>query len=289
MNNPIRLKPARRPLPRWIWAALRIGIVLLVAGALLFSWEHSALYHPRAYGERYKSGLARDAVELSFTAAAGKQTAFYFPRGHGGAMPVHLWVAFGGNATLALDWCWFLAQDRNPADAFLLVDYPGYGKSEGYAAIMSNRAVADGALKALAGHLHVVESDFAPHLCAIGHSLGAALALDFAARHSAQRIVLISPFTTLREEAATVAGRFLSYLLIENYDNRARVRELARRSPAPRVAIFHGTEDDIIPVRMGRELAEDSSGIATFHAIAEADHVNIFDKGRGQILDAMNQ
>jgi len=59
-----------------------------------------------------------------------------------------------------------------------------------------------------------------------GHSLGAAVALDFAARHRVERVVAIASFTTLREEAARVVGRELARLLRENYDNRENLSEL---------------------------------------------------------------
>jgi hypothetical protein len=48
-------------------------------------------------------------------------------------LPARLWVAFCGNGSLALDWTTILAGYPNANDAFLLVDYPGYGKCTGYA------------------------------------------------------------------------------------------------------------------------------------------------------------
>ena len=38
------------------------------------------------------------------------------------------------------DWTTILAGYPNPNDAFLLLDYPGYGKCQGYASIASMRA-----------------------------------------------------------------------------------------------------------------------------------------------------
>src|SRR3712207_8818864 len=58
---------------------------------------------------------------------------FRSPRGAEQGIPERIWVAFPGNGSLALDWLAFVARDPNPANAYLLVDYPGYGRSEGYA------------------------------------------------------------------------------------------------------------------------------------------------------------
>jgi predicted esterase len=75
-----------------------------------------------------------------------------------------------------------------------------------------------------------------------------------------------------------VVGGPLSHLLVENYDNRARLRALSRRSSPPRIAIFHGTNDDIIPVRMERELGERFPTMVTFHLVAGADHISVIGK-----------
>jgi pimeloyl-ACP methyl ester carboxylesterase len=262
--------------------------VLIVVGLVYFS-QHAMLYHPRPYDARYANFLPTDGVELRFNIIAGKQVAFYLPRGSGQQLPERIWVAFCGNGSLALDWTGLIAQDRHPGDGFLLIDYPGYGKSEGYATIASTRAAADNAIAALAKHFGTTKENLEPRLCVLGHSWGTAVALDFAARHSVQRIVLIAVFTNLREEAALVVGGPLSYLLSENYDNRERLRELSQRLPPPRVQIFHGTNDDIIPVRMGQELAQTFPAFVRFHPIAGGDHLSPLFTAAAEILAAMNQ
>ena len=246
------------------------------------------LYHPRPYDARYAGYLPHDGAELSFGTAAGKQVAFYLPRGLGQQLPSRLWVAFCGNGSLALDWTGLIAKDPRPGDAFLLIDYPGYGKSEGYATIATTRAAADGALTALATHLNTTVDKLEPLLNVLGHSWGTAVALDFATRHSVQRIVLVAVFTNLREEAALVVGGPLSYLLSENYDNLSCLRELEKRTPPPRVEIFHGTRDDIIPVRMGRAVAANFPAFVRFHPVEGGDHLSPLFTATDEILAAMN-
>lgn len=90
----------------------------------------------------------------------------------------------------------------------------------------------------------------------LGHSLGAAAALDFAARNRVARIVNAAPFTTLRDEAATGVGSQLAHLLRENYDDRENVREAFKRSPQVRADIFHVTEDRTIPGEDGARAGE---------------------------------
>jgi uncharacterized protein len=268
-------------------AVLAVCLAFLAVVSLYFR-QHSMLYHPRPYDADYENALPHDIVELHFTTIAGKQVAFYLPAESAERLPRRIWVAFCGNGSLALDWTWLLAQDRQSGHAFLLIDYPGYGKSEGYATIATTRATADSVLDALAAHLGVNEREIESRLDVIGHSLGTAVALDFATRHPVGHVILICVFTTLREEATTMVGRPLSHLLVENYDNRATLRKLARRSPSPRIDIFHGTDDDTIPIRMGRGLAEDFPALVKFHPVAGADHVSVLGKAAREIVAAMN-
>lgn len=242
------------------------------------------IYHPHPYDATYAHALPRNGVEINYTLPVGKQTAYYIPGPE--PVPKRLWIAFCGNGSLALDWTTILRGYPDNGDAFLLVDYPGYGKNTGYATIDSTRAGAEAALHALTERLHVPEEQLA--LCAIGHSLGAAVALDFAARHRVQRILAIAPFTTLREEAATVVGYQLSRLLLENYDNRETLTKIAKRNPGAQIAIFHGVNDSVIPFDLGRELAQEFPSVE-FFPINGAGHMSVLTRAHDKIIDWMNR
>ena len=83
-------------------------------------------------------------------------------------------------------------------------------------------------------------------------------------------------------------GSWVAGLLIESYDNRANLVEVARLNPAGRTAIFHGTRDQVIPVRMGRELAREFPFIE-FFPIKDADHVSVLNHAQDKIIDWMNR
>ena len=267
-----------------IRALLIFCLLLLAALSILYFRQHSMVYHPRPYDASYAYAFPANGVEINYTVATAKYCAYYIP---GNApLPKRLWLAFCGNGSLALDWTTILREYPYRGDAFLLIDYPGYGKNGGYATIASTRASANAALKALSERLKL--SDDQLTVCTIGHSLGAAVALDFATHHRVQKVALIAPFTTLREEAATMLGSWVARLLIESYDNRANLAEVAKLNPDARIAIFHGTRDQVIPVRMGRELAREFPFVA-FFAIEGADHVTVLNHAHDKIIDWMNR
>ena len=283
-------RPAPRPIRptgALVGALVVIGLCLLGLVALIYFKQHSMIYHPRSYDPSYVQALPENGEEISYILPFGKQTAFYVPARNNGELPARLWIVFCGNGSLALDWTTIRGGYPNSNDAFLLVDYPGYGKCEGYASIASMRASSDAALNALTRGLGLSGEQLESRLCTIGHSLGSAVAIDFATRHRIQRVVAISPFTTLREEAACIIGGPLSHLLVESYDNRASITEVRKRNPEAKIAIFHGTDDEVIPVRMGRELAREFPFI-DFFAVDGANHVGVLSDAPDEIIQWMN-
>jgi len=280
----------RRRLRSWLVILLFLALALvLIPAALLFFRQHSLIYHPRKYTPGYERVLPPGAVQLRYTTLAGNQVAFYLPPRSGAVMPARVWAMFSGNASVALDWLDVVAMTRNEDDGFLLIDYPGYGASEGVAAIATTRGSAEKALTTLAEQIKISEAELSPRLCVIGLSLGAAAALDFAVGRPVQRVVLIAPFTTLREVAARLFSKPASYLLMESYDNRARVRELAQQERPPRITIYHGTADQLIPSAMGRELADSAPTIAQLVPVEGATHDTIVSDAWPQIVEEISR
>lgn len=279
---------------RWlkmIANSVLIGVLGFVA--LLFLNQHKLIWFPRHYGAAYKLELPKTAAELRYTTSEGKQCAFYLPPHPVGAaatpMPERIWVCFCGNGSTALDWVDIIGPDPKRADGFLLIDYPGYGLCEGTAEPANIAESSDKALAELATHLQVQPSALEGRLNVLAHSIGCAAALEFAARHPVQRVILCAPFTTLRDMARRILGWPLCWLLRHNFDNRARLAELAARPAPPRVTIFHGEDDSLIPIQMGRSLAETFPKMIAFHAVPGGDHNSVVFLAQDGIFSAMNQ
>lgn len=272
-----------------VWKRLLrlVAIAALTPVIFLLGCQSRLIYHPAAYGPEPQAML-REArgVRLAFESSQGRQTAFYIPpRDAPAGLPQAIWVCFGGNAALALDWL-HLTDVWDDRFAYLLVDYPGYGQCEGNASPHSIRETGKAAVTALAAHLGATTADLQPRIAVLGHSLGCAAALMLAEDLDVCRGVLVSPFTTMTEMGRIVLGWPLCHLNLHRFDNRRPLARLARAEGA-RIVIFHGAQDEIIPVAMGRELAAACPGVAQFHEIAGAHHNDILGRIDARIGEAM--
>ncbi len=247
---------------------------ILAAGALWLVQE-KLMYFPRRYDAGTLTLLSSErGATMTWQTSDGKQTAFVLPPRIGEIATAPVWVLFAGNGSLALDWVDDLDFPERRV-TLVLVDYPGYGQSEGEPRLATIRRALDGFLPALAQRLGVGLSDLAPRLNTAGHSLGAAVALEFVRRQAVREIVLISPFTSMSDMARRDVGWPLCEVLVERWDNRASLDLIAGRLPRPVLTILHGVKDDLIPVAMGLELSTRPRGWAAFLPFPSAGHETI--------------
>ncbi|MDZ4401504.1 alpha/beta hydrolase [Prosthecobacter sp.] len=252
-----------------------VAIAILTPAIFLLGCQSSLIYHPNPCRPQHERMLsAMQGARVRFTTSQGTQTAFYIPpRASTPGLPPTIWLCFGGNGALALDWLHFTdAWDEQ--FAYLLVDYPGYGDCEGAPTPGRIRESSKAAFEALAKHLNTTKEDLQPRIAVLGHSLGAAAALMAAEDLDVRRAVLLSPFTTMTDMGRLVLGWPLCYLNLHRFDNRKTLRHVASRTGA-RLVIFHGAADEVIPAHMGRELAVAHPQVVTFHEVPDAHHNDI--------------
>ncbi len=253
--------------------------------AALWAFQRRFIYFPRHYLFALER-LPPPLQALRSTTAAGEQFSFYLPAPSG--VRQRVWVVFGGNAMAALDWRDWALTHPDPDAAFLLIEYPGYGYSRGKPSRKAIAAASDAAFAALAVHLRVSPEALAKQTFLLGHSLGAATALEFACRRASQGevqgIVLTAPFTRLRDVAVKLFGPPVGPLVHETYDNIARLSELSSRGfPA---VILHGLDDEIIAFELGDRLARSALWVR-FEPIAGAHHNDLYQVAEREIRAAM--
>lgn len=242
-----------------ILVRMTLLVVAIVVGILVtVGWKQRGLiYHPRP--EPANTVLPEDGIRISFRTEDGLQSAIYLPVPGQGATrpPGRLWVLCSGNASLGRDWLGYLDRDvrKGGKCAILLVDYPGYGLCEGQPTEASIQRTMDAVLDALAADRGWAPETVRTDLRVLGFSLGSGAALKLAAREPVREVLLLAPFTSLRDAAKVVVGSLFSRVVLDHFDNRARLRELAQRTNPPPVTFCHGTGDRVIPHSHSEELA----------------------------------
>ncbi|MES2534293.1 MAG: alpha/beta fold hydrolase [Pseudomonadota bacterium] len=245
--------------------------------------QDDLVYHPRTYVFA-QSEIPVPARPISFATSQGAEQSFFVPPRSG--QLASLWIFFPGNGSMALDWLHWVNQYPDASTGFLLIDYPGYGFSEGRPSAKAILETSEKAFLTLAQSLGTDPGLLWRKTSVLGHSLGAATALQFAAKYTPQRVVLVSPFTNLRAIGKSVLGAWVGPLVTNEYDNLVRIKELENRNVP--VYVIHGSADDIIPVEMGRELGRMFSWV-DYQEVRGASHNDMFDLGRAAILRSMRQ
>lgn len=153
----------------------------------------------------------------------------------------------------------------------LLIDYRGYGLSEG-SFPTENTVFVDAETS---WNYLVQDRGISPEqIFLYGHSLGGAIAIDLALRHpNAAGVIVQSSFTTMRE---MVDYRFhfwmfpIDLLLTHRFDSRAKISQL--QIP---VLFIHGKADSQIPREMTEELYHLASEPKQLFLVPDAGHNNV--------------
>jgi len=130
-------------------------------------------------------------------------------------------------------------------------------------------------VQALAQRLGLSVAELESRTSVLGYSIGSAAALQYAARHPVQRIILFSPFTSMLDMARQVVGSPLCHLLAHRYDNLASLRAIKAKGQPP-LNILHGDRDSFIPHAMGEALAKAAPG-SHFELVPGAEHGDVID------------
>ena len=193
-----------------------------------------------------------------------------------GRSPALLWFYGNGENIAAI---WPIIRDFRPKHAALLVvDYPGYGASEGKATEAGMYEAADLAYEALSRRPDVDPK----RIYVYGRSLGSAAATYVASTHEVAGLILESPFTSAKGMAARhyrFVPRFLVRMSLDNLGRMPRIR-------CPTL-ILHGTSDLLVPMKMGQEVAAAAGGPVEFVMIEGSGHNDTYDLGGTRYRDKL--
>jgi len=236
-----------------------IASVWVFVVVLMLALESTFLYFPaRTLDAQPRDyGLASDEVRL--TASDGVRLHGWWLRGRGDRALV--WFhGNAGNISHRLDNAKRLI-DRFGLD-ILLVDYRGYGLSEGTPD--ESGLYRDG----LAMYDEAARRGFAPsRIVLFGRSLGAAVAVEVALQRPHAALILETPFLSV-PAMARVHYPFVPKALIRSrFDLEAKIA--SAQGP---ILVLHGDRDEIVPLAQARRVFELARPPKRFYLIRGAGH-----------------
>jgi fermentation-respiration switch protein FrsA (DUF1100 family) len=255
--------------------------VSLLAGywLLLFLTQRSVLFPmPPAMGAPPRPS---DAEQLWLNTSFGRVEAWYLPaiQSQKGRSP--LLVFSHGNGELIDYWPEEFEEPRRWGVGVLLVEYAGYGRSDGSP---SQTSITEGMLAAYdwaRQHEDVDASRIIPY----GRSLGGGAASVLSLERPVPALIFESSFSSVAAFASGFGAP--AFLIRDKFDSVAAIRSF--KGP---ILILHGDRDDIVPPNHARVLAAAATnGTLTFLPCGHNDcprpwtHVRAFLDQHG-LLDA---
>ena len=234
------------------------AIVVIGFPLLMYFAQDSLIFHPQPLSEQQRAAFAlRGSVHSLYTEADDGTRLHAWQVD--GKKPSTLVMYFGGNAE---EVSWMLDQvTRHAPDAsWLLVDYRGYGSSQG--------SPSEAALVADAVRWYHEVRPGADRIYVFGRSLGSGVAVQLAALQPVDGVILVTPYDSM-VEVGQHHYPFLpvDWMLRHRFDSVQR----APKVQAPLLCLVAG-RDEIIPMAHSRRLYEAWGGQKQWVELAGAGH-----------------
>jgi pimeloyl-ACP methyl ester carboxylesterase len=237
---------------RMFWSIIGwivIGYICLML--LLFFFQERLIYFPTKTWAATPATVGLPYEEVWFETADGVKLSGWFVPHHqtqDGASDSSRKVIlfFHGNAGNISHRLWSLELFHRLGLSTLIIDYRGYGQSQGSPGEQGTYLDAEAAWRYL-----VADRQIPPdRIIVFGESLGGAVAAYLAQTHSPQALILFSTFTSVPDMGAQ-AYPFLPVRLLARvkYDTLARLPEI--HCP---VLLVHSPGDEVVPYSHGQRL-----------------------------------
>ncbi len=238
-------------------------LLALFAYGVLWFFAQRAVYFPMKHPQGFwNTGLQAGLEDVWITTRDGVRLHAWFAPAETGVVTLFL-HGNAGNITHRLPLVEIIPQ---AGSALLLLDYRGYGRSEGSPSETGLYADAE------AGYEYLLARGYQPGSIVVhGESLGTAVAVDLAARREVGAVVLQAPFSS----ASEMAGRLLPVvgpLVMRSYNTISKIP----RVKAP-LLVVHGDRDDIVPHEQGMKLFNAAPEPKTFWTVPGARHNDLLE------------
>jgi pimeloyl-ACP methyl ester carboxylesterase len=249
---------------RWLtWIVLLYGII----GIGFYFFQDIILFHPSPVGRNYSYSFSQPYREINIaydqetnlnivqfllpSNSVAKGVVLYF---HGNRINISHYAQYSKNFTSMGYEVWML-------------DYPGFGKSTGS---FSEEKLYDYSLQLY----RVARTRFQPgQIIIYGKSFGTCLASQLAAVRDCRYLILETPYYNF----SSLVSHWMPFYPVDNLLHyRFPTNEYLPKVTAP-ILIFHGTADDLIPLKNAEKLGEVLKPGDAFIKIEKGRHNNLND------------
>lgn len=239
-------------------------------------FENKLIYFPSkfpagSWEEAKQEGFQPEDVFLQTT--DGVKIHGWFVRGENAKATILFFHGNAGNLSDRYDWVRDLS--RLPANVFIL-DYRGYGKSEGSP---NEKGIY---LDAQAAYRYLTEQQKVDPktLVLYGKSIGSGPACELASKFPCAGLILQSPFTKVKDMADRLIPPLpLRWVVRTRFDNLEKIQKIT----VPKL-IVHSRNDEVIPFWMGEKLFQASAEPKQFQAFTRAGHNDLISMERPALL-----
>ena len=278
-----------------VWRIARVVILLCIGiVVLVMIFEDKLIFFPAKYPEGFWSvenipagegEIVPKIEDCNFSASDGIGLHGWYCTPHkktaGQLVPVPAEMTllfFHGNAgNITHRYDMICALMELPVRVFI-IDYRGYGKSEG---TPSERGIYLDA-RAAWDYLTVERGVPGNRVIIFGKSLGSVPAVDLASKVEAAGLVVQSGFTSASDMAASIFPLLPKMLLHSQMDSINKIANIAY----PKLFI-HSPVDEVVPYKLGRRLFEAAPEPKQFYEVSGAPHNETYIVGGKPYLEAL--
>lgn len=239
-----------------------LGLYLLV-GLLVYVFQERLIFLPEKLPSDFEYSFDARFREFSVPMNDGAEiNALHFQLEE----PKGMILYFHGNAGNLDRWGEIVIPLTDLGYEVLIMDYRGYGKSNG------NRSMTRMLSDAEVMYKFALTIEREERLIVFGRSLGSAFASHIAGKYRPRKTILETPFYSLCDVARDLLPIYpTTFLLKYNFKNQQSLK--TAKDP---IYLFHGSEDEVVPYASGKKLFESiSSNQATSRFITiEGGHHN---------------
>jgi len=231
-----------------LFFALLLILAVVSLRAVVKIAEPRFLFHPQTGLELNPSFFGVKYVDVVIRSGEFDIHGWFFP----GSRSKRFVIFYHGNAGNMSDRIDFIKFMKPSGLNFLMIDYRGYGRSEGWPTI---EAIGEDAVAAV-DWMSKKRKVPLNRIVLWGRSLGVGAALIAAERYPAvSGVILESGFVSMRRMASEIYPFLPAAFVTDGFDNGLIVSKIS----APKL-IIHGTEDELIPFHHAEELYLRASG-----------------------------